>query len=305
MRVLNDAEVLNKLAWPRVFTALEDAFMQRYVRPNYFKMPARTVIEQGENSYLSMPCVDAEGWFGVKQVSVIPGNYLQNKETVQAHYSLCDPSGTAVLSLAADSLTKIRTAATSALAAKQLIKKDAKTLLLIGTGALAPFMAEAHYFAYNYQNILLWGRDAKKAKFTAQKIKKRLAKNVELVPDLETAVKMADVVSVATTAKQAIIRSEWLSKQHIDLVGAFTAQMQELAEDGIKRASVFVDDIEACRAEAGDLIKAAEQGWSFADIKADLASLVYGGYQVKEDELTVFKSVGLALEDLVVARLLL
>lgn len=305
MKVLTDSQVAHKLSWPKIFNALEKAFKQRYKNPNYFQMPARTAITLGENSFLSMPCVDAEGWFGVKQVSVIPSNNLLNKDTVQANYTLCDPTGSAVLSLAADSLTKFRTAATSALAAKYLLK-DVQNLVVIGTGALAPFMAEAHCFVHDYKKIAVWGRDYKRAKITAQEIEKRLAKKIEVSHDLQTAIKQADVISVATTAKKAIIYSEFLKAgQHIDLVGAFTPQMQELDEASIIQAKVFVDDLGACQAEAGDLIKAAKLGWGFDSIEADLAALVSNGYQVNKNEITVFKSVGLALEDLVVARILL
>ena len=306
MQVLNDAEVLNKLTWPKTLNALEAAFNKRSKNPSYFQMPARLAISQQENSFLTMPCVDAEGWFGVKQVSVIPDNYLRSKETVQAHYTLFDPTGTAVLSASADSLTKFRTAATSALAAKYLVNKDAQNLLVIGAGALAPFMAEAHCFVHDYQNIMLWGRNFDKAKIVAKDIEKRLLRNIEVVKDLESSLQKADVITVATTAAKAVIKSEFLKEgQHIDLVGAFTPQMQELDERAIKRASVFVDDLAACKTEAGDLIKAKKQGWSFAHVKADLATLLNDGYQTKEKEITVFKSVGLALEDLVVARILL
>lgn len=253
-----------------------------------------------------MPCVDADGWFGVKQVSVIPDNYLRSKETVQAHYTLFDPNGTAVLSASADSLTKFRTAATSALAAKYLVNKDAPNLLVIGTGALAPFMAEAHCVVHDYQKIMLWGRNFDKAKIVAEDIEKRLDRKIKIVDNLKEAVNLADVITIATTAAKAVIKSEFLKDgQHIDLVGAFTPQMQELDEKAIKGANVFVDDLAACKAEAGDLIKATMLGWSFDNIKADLASLISNRYQTNKDEITVFKSVGLALEDLVVARLLL
>ncbi len=305
MQVLNDGEVYKKLTWSKILNALEDAFKQRSKNPNYFQMPARQAIGLKGNSFLTMPCVSADGWFGVKQVSVIPDNYLRNKETVQAHYTLFDPTGTAVLSAAADSLTKFRTAATSALAAKYLVHKDAKNLLIIGTGALAPFMAEAHCFVHDYQKIIIWGRDAKKTKLAAQDIKTRIKRDLEIVEDLQTAVKQADLISMATTASKAIVKSEWLASQHIDIVGAFTPDMQELDEKAIKQATVFVDDLAACKAEAGDLIKAEQAGWSFAKVKADLAALSINSYQRKEEEITVFKSVGLALEDLVVARILL
>jgi ornithine cyclodeaminase len=122
--------------------------------------------------------------------------------------------------------------------------------------------------------------------------------------DLERAVRAADVVSVATTSVAPLIRGAWLRPgQHLDLVGAFREGMAEADAEAVAASDVFVDDRDAARAEAGDLLLAAEHGWSFDAIRGDLHDVRAGAAAVGAGP-TLFKSVGLAFEDLVLARLL-
>ena len=305
MFVLNDSDVAEILTWPKLIDALQLAFLQRQEK-EAFIMPERQVISRENATYLSMPCLDSEGWFGVKQVSVLPQNYKIDKETVQAQYTLFDPSGTPVLTAAADLLTKMRTAAVSALAARYLVKANANSLLLIGTGSLAPYMAKAHMFVTNYSRLLLWGRNIAKAKLLSEKLSKEANMEFKVIKSLTDALAEADVVTIATTANSPIVFKDMTHKgQHFDIVGAFKGDMIELEPNLIKSSSVFVDDIPSCKLEAGDLIQAAQQGWSFEEIRADLSQIVSKKEVRKNDkEITVFKSVGLALEDLVAAKIL-
>jgi len=302
MRVMTDTEVQEALSWREVLEALEAAFRQIHT----YKMPERLAIEApGGGSYLTMPCADAEGWFGVKQVAVVPENAERGKPTVQAHYTLFDPTGTPCLSAAATVLTRIRTAGVSALAASFLAPEDARTLLVIGTGSLAPFMAEAHAQVRAYERVLVWGRNPESAEGTARELRERLPDlKVHVANDLNTALSEADVVSAATTARAPLVRGASLrGAQHVDLVGAFTPDMFEADADAVMRAEVFVDDLEAAEAEAGDLLRACEAGWSFGRVRGTLGDVVtshvgWGSAQA----VTLFKSVGLALEDLEVAK---
>ena len=148
MNILSDEDIRAALSWEAVLKSLEDAFQN----PETYLSPERVVIPAPEaGSYLTMPCADAEGWFGVKQVAVIPTNAQRDLPTVQAHYTLMNPTGTPVLSASATVLTRIRTAGTSALAAKYLARQNARTLLIIGTGSLAPYMAQAHARIRGYE----------------------------------------------------------------------------------------------------------------------------------------------------------
>ncbi len=303
MKLLDEAELRKALSWPAVLDVLTAAF--RVVET--FAMPERLLIPAPQGgSFLTMPCADGEGWFGVKQVTVLPDNAKREKPTVQAWYTLFDAEGSPALACEASLLTRIRTAATSALAAKYLAPEPARALLVVGTGSLAPYLAEAHAQVRDYQRVMVWGRNPAKAKITAAAIQQRVAAEVEVVGDLKQAVSDAEVISLATTARAPIISGAYLKGgQHLDLVGAFTPEMAEADPTAIKLARVFVDQLTACQQEAGDLIQAAAQGWSFAEVKGELCDLVLARLRrSSNEEITLFKSVGLALEDLVVARLL-
>ena len=304
MIILQDEDVRERLTWERVGGALKAAFGE----PSRFNTPERTVLKApGEGSLLTMPCADEAGWFGVKQVSVLPRNAARGEPTVQAWYTLFNPEGAPALACGATLLTRIRTAGASALAAQHLVPKNARTLLVVGTGALAPWMAEAHMQIKKYAQVRVWGRDPEKAAATAADISGRLGGNVEVAENLESAVLEADTVTAATGARTPIIRGAWLRPgHHLDLVGAFSPEMAEGDAEAVKRADVFVDDRAACMAEAGDLIQAQAQGWSFDGVYGDLHELVTGeAGRENPMRITLFKSVGLGLEDLVVAKLLL
>lgn len=303
MKILSDGDIRQKLKWADVLEVLEQAFKTRYQNPKAFAMPERVGISFDKNSFLTMPCADSEGWFGVKQVSVIPDNPSRNKPSVQAWYTLFDTTGTPALACSATFLTKFRTSAVSAIAAKHLSNMDVKTLLVVGTGSLAPWMAEAHTQVRNYETILVWGRNVEKASATAKEISSRVKRSVNVVSDLESATKQADVITVATTSRTPILKGAWLhAGQHIDIVGAFVPEMIEVDADVVKGSSVYVDDLHACKVEAGDLIQAEKHGWSWGNVKGDLAKIV--SEKLQRDNVTLFKSVGLGLEDLVVAKLL-
>jgi alanine dehydrogenase len=303
MKILSDQDIRDMLKWPEVLQILEQAFQTRHENPKAFSMPERVGITFNKNAYLTMPCADSEGWFGVKQVSVLPENPSRNKPSVQAWYTLFDTTGTPALACSATLLTKFRTSAVSAIAAKHLANENAKTLLVVGTGSLAPWMAEAHAQVRGYKDILVWGRNTEKAEGAANAMRERLQTNVQVSESLQSAIDKADVITVATTSRSAIIKVEWLhGGQHLDLVGAFVPEMVEVDADVVKGSSVFVDDLHACKVEAGDLIQATEHGWSWENVKGDLAKVV--SEKIERGNITLFKSVGLALEDLVVAKLL-
>lgn len=308
MEVLTADDVRSRLSWAEGLKELEAAFKTR----KRFQLPERIALSAPGGTLLTMPCADDKGWFGVKQVSVMPGNPGRGKPSVQAWYTLFDPTGTPVLACDATLLTRFRTAAVSAVAAKYLAPAQTETLLVVGTGSLSPWLGEAHLQVRPYQTVLVWGRSAGKAEATAADLELRFhtagfAPHVSVAADLAAAVSQADVITVATTARTPFLKGEWLRNgQHLDLVGAFTPEMAEADADAVKRADVFVDDLEACMLEAGDLIQAQAQGWSFGGVYGDLPSLVAGeADRSGPGRITLFKSVGLALEDLVVAKLLL
>ncbi|MEZ4608571.1 MAG: hypothetical protein R2880_14150 [Deinococcales bacterium] len=305
MLILNDQDIAQKLSWGPVLEAIEAGFKKE----KSFQAPERLVIKAPQGgSFLTMPCVDEVGWYGVKKISVLTDNPIKHqKPTVQAWYTLIDPTGSPVLACDATLLTRMRTAATSAVAAKYLAKSDAKKLLIIGSGSLAPWMARAHAQVRTYEQITLWARQTSKAEAIAQELGDEF-KNItfQVATDLAKACAEADVISAATTSREPIIQASYLhAGQHIDLVGAFLAEMRECDSDTVKLASVYVDNIHAAKVEAGDLIQASQDGWSFSQVKGELIGVVNGKKYEGNRGISLFKSVGHALEDLVVAKLLL
>lgn len=306
MDLLSDRDVA-RLAWPDVLAALRAAFLDR---GSYQWGERVQLAAPDDGAWLTMPCAAADGWFGVKQVSVLPANAAAGRASVQAWYTLMGPSGAAELGVDAGVLTKLRTSAVSALAADVLAAPAARRLLVVGTGALAPWMARAHLQVRPYESIVVWGRRAERAEATAAAILAghegaEVRPAVGVATELEDAVREADVVSVATTSREALVRGAWLRPgQHVDLVGAFTPAMRESDGEAVRGAQVVVDDRAAARAEAGDLIQAASEGWSWDAVAGDLADVLAGRVVRQDDRPTLFKSVGLALEDLAVARLL-
>jgi len=306
MRILTRDDVA-RLSWEPVLEALRSAFRDR----GRFEVPERVALRAPEGgAWLTMPCADADGWFGVKLVSVLPRNPARGLPSVQAWYTLMGPDGAPRLATPAGLLTQLRTAAVSAIAADLLAPATADSLLVVGTGALAPWMARAHLRVRAYQRVVVWGRRGERAEAVAAE----LARDFEGLPvrpafgvarDLERATRAADVVTVATTSREPLVHGAWLhAGQHLDLVGAFSHAMRETDAEAVRRSLVVVDDARAARAEAGDLAQAADEGWSWDALAGDLADAVAGRLRRDPTRPTLFKSVGLAFEDLVLARLL-
>ncbi len=193
--------------------------------------------------------------------------------------------------LEASELTARRTACSSALAADYLARDDARRLLVVGCGTLAAHMVRAHACVRDYRHIDIWGRDPAKA--------------AALAARLRAAVEAADCVSCVTTSREALVRGAWLKPGvHLDLVGAFLPSMRETDALAVARARIVVDTRAGALEEAGDLLQAiAEGAIGHEAISTELRDLLGGaGRRGDPGEITLFKSVGYALEDLVAAR---
>jgi len=246
-----------------------------------------------------------EGYIGVKISTVFPGNGARGLGAVQGSYVLSSArTGEALVSMDGLELTLRRTAAASALAATFVARDDASRLLVVGTGNLAPHLARAHAAVRPIRSIEVWGRDAGKAAALAEQLAGE-GFEARAVPELEQAVRAADVVSCATLSREPLVRGEWLRPgAHLDLVGAFTPSMRESDDEAVRRAEVFVDTREGAAAEAGDLLRAIEAGaFAWERLGADLFELCRGEHPGRRsaEEITLFKSVGTALEDLFAA----
>jgi ornithine cyclodeaminase len=199
-----------------------------------------------------------------------------------------------------------RTAAASALAADFLARPDARVLAVVGTGQLAPELARAHAAVRPIERMVVWGRSPEKAARVAAALTDD-GFRAEPVADLRAAVETADVVTCATLAVEPLVKGEWLRPGcHLDLVGSFTPAMREADHEAVRRARVFVDTREGALSEAGELVQGLAAGALTEDaIAGELADLCRGAVAGRQtaSEITLFKSVGTALEDLVAAEL--
>ena len=304
MHVLSAAEVEARLDFPSLLDALEAMFLSGC------EVPLRhhhTVDVPGEpaGTALMMPAWSVGGYLGVKLVNVFPGNRRNGEPAISAIYALCSATSGKFLALMDGAvLTARRTAAASALAARRLARADASRLLIVGTGAVARQLAAAHSAVRPIRSVRVWGRDPAQARRLAASLADFGA---EAVDDLATAVPEADIVSCATLSQSPLIRGEWLAPgTHLDLIGSFTPAMREADDEAVRRARVFVDTRQGATTEAGDIVLALRSGaLALQDIRADLADLVRGAHQGRSsaEEITLFKSVGLASEDLAAAGL--
>lgn len=310
MRVLSAAEVEAALDWDTLIERLREAFRRGAETPLRQHYSIKNPTEQAggpDASLILMPAWQQGGRIGVKLVTVFPSNGEKGLPAVMGAYLLLNGrTGAPEALIDGPSLTLKRTAAASALASSYLSRPDSERLLMVGTGALAPYLIEAHAAIRPIGSVLIWGRDPDKAKRLAKRLKRRHLR-VAATDDLASAAKGADVISCATLSKTPLIEGAWLQPgTHLDLVGGFTPEMRETDDNAVSKARVFVDTREGACSEAGDILQPLQSGvLSEADIAGDLFELTRGERAGRRfyTQVTLFKSVGTALEDLAAAQL--
>ncbi len=243
---------------------------------------------------------------GVKTVTYVPTNVGTDVPTVNAAYVLFDGRDGRVLAvLDGDELTARRTAAISALAADRLSRRDARRVLIVGTGQLSSRFAEAYGAIRDLDLVEIWGRNGDAADAVASTLA-ALGLPARASTDLASSVGAADIVSCVTGATEPLVHGVDLRPgTHIDLVGSFREDMREADDDAVTRATVYVDTF-AGATIAGDLAQPLADGVISTDaIRGDLRALVSGEIagRTSDDEITLFKSAGFALADLAAARL--
>ncbi|MEH7223314.1 NAD(P)-binding domain-containing protein [Bacillus sp. JJ1566] len=275
--------------------------------------PHRTVLgfPEREASALYMPsAMESVGKSAVKVVTIFPQNPSVGKKTTQGVILLSDTdNGEHLACINASYLTRLRTGAVSGIATKHLAKKDASTVAVIGTGAMAEEQLEAVLEVREIKEIMLYNRTREKASAFEKRISKRSPRFTGLITimdDPDEAVSKADVVICATRSESPVFSGQALQPgTHINGVGSYLPQMQEVDEETILKCSKIVaDTVEGVKEEAGDFIIPANKGiWSFDDLHGELGELVTGKISGREndEEITFFKSVGIAYFDLAVA----
>ena len=327
MRILDANEVDAALDDLALIDRLRDTFRAGVEMPvrHHHPIPAATGPGSADAMLLLMPAWatppkdrgGATGRIGVKIVTVFPNNGLKSLPAIYGQYLLLDgATGASLALLDGTMLTKRRTACASGLAAGYLARTDAASLLVIGTGALAPHLARVHCKVRpSIRDVAIWGRTAAHAESLARELSESLPKalgrdvTVRAAADREAGVRGADIVSCATLSKTPLVEGAWLKPgAHVDLVGAYTPAMRESDDAAVRAAMVFVDTKAGALKEAGDIVQPLQAGEiDEDDVLADLFDLAHGRHRGREpgdgSGITLFKSVGCALEDLAAAEL--
>jgi ornithine cyclodeaminase/alanine dehydrogenase-like protein (mu-crystallin family) len=312
MRYFSAADIDAALSYPALVDTLAAAFSKGALAPPRHH---HSVVLAGrpEATWLLMPAWEARGpgaseagrYMGVKSVTVFPDNDTRGKPAVLGTYLLLSAeTGDTLAVMDATRLTVWRTAAASALASRSLSRPDAARMLMVGAGALAPFLVRAHRSVRPIADVVVWNRSPARA----QALVADLAKDgiaATIATNLEQAVAQADIITTATLSPDPLIRGAWLTPgTHVDSVGAYRPAMRETDDEVVRRARVYVDTRAGALAEAGDIVQPMQAGVIGKDaIAGDLYDLCRGSAPGRgsAQEITFFKSVGASIEDLAAA----
>lgn len=299
-----DREQIESLFSYREFIPLlKDYFTKDITSPHRPHYP----IDNGTsdpNMLLLMPAWQVDEYIGIKLISIFKENPKVGLETINGLYVLMSgKTGLAISTFDAATITAKRTAATSALASSFLAREDSKTYTMLGTGKLCAEFINAHHSIFEIDTAQIWGRSFEKAQAKATALS-GTGINVVAVSDKSEAISQSDIVSAATFSKTPIVfGNDVKSGTHIDLVGSYLPDYREADDELIKKATV-VPDTKAALAESGDLvIPLANKIITESDLKTNLITLCKDESlgRISREEITCFKSVGYALEDLAIA----
>jgi ornithine cyclodeaminase/alanine dehydrogenase-like protein (mu-crystallin family) len=301
---LSESDVHAALAMPDLIDAMESALIA--FSSGRVVQPVRTVMELRERAFFGlMPAYDQEhSLFGAKLVTVIPENHGTAFPSHQAIISLSDPlTGELLALMDGRFITEARTAAVSAVSVRHLARADAAVLAIIGTGVQARSHLAALPLVRRFSEIRVWSPNAAHAAQFASAAGAR----VHASASAEEAVRGADVVVLVTASVTPVIEGGWVAPgTHVIGVGACRPNQSEMDPALVARAYLVVDSRAAALEESGDILLPMKEGCFTADhIAAELGEVARGSRRGRghADEITVFKSLGLAIEDVVAAGL--
>ncbi len=305
MRIIDTPTTRRELPFAQLIEALRTLFIQGCEVP--LRQSHRIDVPGGEaGTMLLMPAWRCGRHFGLKTVSIFPGNAARSLPALHAAYTLFDATtGVPLAQLDGAEITSRRTAAASALAASFLARGDASRLLIVGAGHVGSLLAPAMHAVRRLRSVSVWNRDPLRARELAASLVTQ-GFDAQATDHLERAAAEADIISCATLSNSALIRGAWLRPgTHLDLIGSFTPAMRESDAQCFARAQVYVDTPEAL-AKSGDVLQAlAEGAFSIENLQGTLAQLCRSerAGRSSAEQITLFKSVGTALEDLAAAEL--
>jgi len=272
-------------------------------------LPLRTVILIPEtDAFAVMPgYLASPKTVGAKVITVFPGNHGTQYDSHQGAVLLFDPEiGNLAAVLDATAITTTRTAAVSAVATRLLAREDASTLAIVGSGVQAHAHLESMCCVRPITTLRVWSRDASHAESLADVARTQLGLDASVSPSCADAVRDADIVCTTTSARSPVLQGEWLSPgTHVNAIGASQASARELDSEVVIRSRLYVDRRESALKEPGDILVPLNDGDIGPDhIVGEIGELLIGRATGRRnrDEITLFKSLGLSVEDLASAR---
>ena len=308
--LLSDVDVRALLPMKECIGVMERAL--RSVTDGSSVLPLRTVmrLDRTPNAFAAMPAVVGKGAgasLGAKIITVFPGNDATPYDSHIGVVLLFDAEHGKLLAIAdASSITAIRTSAVSGLATRLLAREDAKELAILGSGVLAMPHLEAVRCVRDIKRVRVWSRSGDRAKEFAARARKQFDVEIVVSSTAREAVEGADVICTITAARTPVLEGAWLSPgAHVNAVGASLPSARELDTAAVVRSRLFVDRRESTLSEAGDfLVPRSEGAITDAHILGELGDLLAGSVKgrVNRDDVTLFKSLGLAVEDVAALR---
>jgi len=308
--ILSRKHVESVLTMTESIAAVEEAFRELALKTA--QMPTRA----------GLLVFDKEGWMGAMPAYLSKAGALTTKivtsyentpvrhnlPTVMAVIVLNDPeTGRTEAILEGTYITAVRTGAVSGVATKYLAKKDASTVSIFGAGTQAKTQLEAVVAVRGIKSVLVHDIDSEKAQLFSEQMSRRLNLEVSAEADAERVAQQSEIVVTASTSRAPVFRGDSLNPgSHINAIGSYTPDARELDDSTILKAKIVVDSLDAALAEAGDLLIPIKAGILRRDqIHAELGEIIVGRLKGREDdlEITVFKSVGLGIQDAAVAKL--
>ena len=307
MLFLNAEEVRASLSMPQAVEAMKRAFAQ--LATGEAEVPARAVltVPPDRGDFLIMPAIMGGGKaVGTKLLTLLPCNPQAGRPLIHALMTLFDgETGKPIAIMDGGALTAIRTGAASGAATDFLARADSETVAVLGAGRQARTQLEAVFCVRSVKRVFVFSRTRTAVESFAAEMAEKLDVNIEPSATARDALAQADIVCAATTSGTPVFGDEDLGPgTHLNAIGCYHPHRHEVPPETVSRAKVVVDQLEAAKEEAGDIVIAVEQGLlSWEDVHAELGQIAAGQKPGREapNEVTFFKSVGLAIQDLAAA----
>ncbi len=306
MKTISAEDVHAALSYPHLIDALQDAYSKE------FTMPPRKVFllddqEDNHDAFALLPSWNGN-IIGIKAFTYFPDNTEPYKSLYSKILLFDRAHGEPLALVDGTSVTFWRTAGISGLATRLLAREDAKTLLLLGTGNLARYIIRANLSVRPLTRILVWGRTSSKANAVVADMAAQFPEvTFEVVENVETACGEADIVVSATGAHEPVVQGDWIRPgTHTDFIGNHHATKRECDTALVLKSKVYADSRDNCFREAGEILVPISEGvYQESDVVGQLTEMCAGTVPLREsaDEITLFKSIGMALSDLVGAGL--